>query len=87
MHIKENLKYYHVHQKELSHRKTSQSHMHAQYVHTSSIQLNSKSNFKGLKEIYIKMAAVGFFIAGLEPGDGAVVHLQTPQFSMLESIF
>lgn len=73
---------------ELSHTKTSQTHkkLHVQCVHTFDMQLNSKNIFKGLTEIYFKMAAVGFFlIVALVPGDGAVVHLQTPQFSMLES--
>lgn len=59
--IKENSENYPVHPKELSHRKISQSGTHVQRGHISSIQLNLKPNFKSVTEIYIKMAAVGFF--------------------------
>lgn len=48
-------------QRELSHRKISQSGRHVQRVRICSMQLNLKPNFKSLTEIYIKMAAVGFF--------------------------
>ena len=74
----------HAHQRELNTNIFTQKLL-LLYVHMSNTQLQSQKNIPKLQQQATLKKLLWFFRAALEPGDGgATVHLQTPQFPMLE---